>query len=196
MLLVIAILLMVILVSVNAGLYQMSQQTFVSTNTETYLTETAQEGAALYAACQNVSVGAGNYSPSDFNLGFSTTTPFGNSWGCVKTPGGVYGTLVTTVTFLSAPSFLPGVAGSNNVSSTTLQSNIAAEVAEDLTDRAGFSPNTLVGVVQANSTDLTLIAPYQGHVSLLTSGLSFATPAIVGNLYGTTSTNNVTNTPP
>ena len=155
------------------------------------IAQTAEQGASLYVACSSSSVAAGQYTVSSFNLGLNSTTPLGNQWGCVKIAGGVYGTLITTVSFISAPTFAPGM-GDVGVTNALIQQNLAYQVSEDLLNLVQFQANTVVGTIQSGSLNLSLLAPSGQILPVLNTALGYSTPAIVGNLYPTTPTNNET----
>jgi hypothetical protein len=158
--------------------------------------ETAYEGAALYAACSASSVPPGNYTPASFTIGVPTKTPLGNTWGCVKTTGGIYGTDIVVVTFLDVPTTVTKMTAAAIAGNSSIQSNLAYQVVEDMIDRAQFAPNTEVGVIPAGSTTMSVLAPAGQTLTVLSGPLAYSTPAIVGNLYGTTPTNNVLSTTP
>lgn len=155
------------------------------------IVQTARQGASLYTACSASSVPTGQYTESSFNTGAPSITPLGNQWGCVKTTGGLFGGLITTVTFISAPSSAPGM-GSTNLSNALVQQNIAYRVSEDLINLVQYEPNTIAGTIQTGSLLMSLLAPSGQTLPVLSAGLNYATPAIVGGLYATTPANNQT----
>ncbi len=159
------------------------------------LVQTAQEGASLYIACSATTVPAGQYAATSFNIGIGASTPLGNQWGCVKAAGGVFGSLITTVSFISPPASAPGM-GSKGVTDSLVQQNLAYQISEDVINLVQFQPNTIVGTIPSGSIDMSLLAPAGQTLPVLSAGLGFATPAIVGGLYATTPTNNQTSATP
>lgn len=159
------------------------------------LMATARQGAFLYVACSSPSIAAGQYTPAALGVGINDNTALGNQWGCVKSPGGAFGGLITLVTFTSAPTFIPG-GGPGGAGNSLIQENIAYQISEDLVDMVQFQANTVVGTILPGSLTMSQLAPAGATLPILSSGLGYATPAIVGGLYTTTPTNNQTATPP
>jgi hypothetical protein len=195
MLLIYACLLLVIVLVVESGSLQPGYQAERGQMTQSEIEQVADEGAALYAACDASTVATGTYTAASFGTILASTTPFGNSWGCVKTTGGAYGGDITVVTLLNAPKTVPGITAAG-LANTTIQENLADEIVEAMIDRVQFSPNTIVGIIPAGSLALQVLAPANQTITVLSDTLSYATPAIVGNLYVTTPMNNVTSTTP
>ena len=176
--------------SALVGNVNQTQQTLSSA-----LFQTAQEGASIYIACSAPSVVAGQYTAANFNIGIGSSTPFGNQWGCVKTSGGVFGGLITTVTFISPPASAPGM-GATGVTNALVQQNLAYQISEDVINLVQFQPNTIVGTIPSGSVQMSLLAPAGQALPVLGAGLAYSTPAIVGGLYATTPTNNQTSAAP
>ena len=191
MLLIIAILLLLILATINIGDLQNQQSTVAQQNQLSAVTQVAQQGAAVYAACSANTVPLGNHMPADLaEGGLSNITAFGNSWGCTKVRSFINSTNATVVTFLDPPSSVPALGPANLAISVALQEYLADQVAEALIDRVQYAPNTLVGIIPAGSKSLSVLAPAGQTVPVLTTPLPYATPAIVGNLYATSPNNN------
>lgn len=191
MLLYYAIFVVVLVIAYQQGQFWPTNSIVTTKIQDTALVQTAQEGATLYAACSAASVSAGNYTAGSLNAGLPISTPLGNQWGCLKTAGGVYGTLITSVTFISPPTSAPGL-GPQDISNSLVQQNLVYKIVEDMLNMVQFNPNTVVGTIPAGSLNMEMLAPSGQSIPLLAASFPYATPAIVGNLYATTPTNNQT----
>lgn len=149
----------------------------------------AEQGAQIFNACEKETT-SGVYSVADMiasqylPTGYPTSTPFGPQWGCEVSSGGTNGNNVYLL-LLSGPfTNLTGLGNTaSQTSGSTLQSDIAWNMAQDISPQVDDADNVVVGVLPSGTTSMTSVVNKQQYsLSGLVDAPAYTTPIITANL--------------